>query len=185
MSARTPTAPVMKPETARRYWILTVMFLATFVNYLDRATLAVVGPTIQTEFGISDVAFGWLSSAFIWAITITIVFFGLLMQRFGERLIGAIGLAGFSLATIFSGFAGGFGSLLAMRVTLASSRLRLSPSTRHSCVGGSPSANVPSRSPFIKSEPAWARPWAFHSWATSPSWEAGGRHSSSLVGSAL
>lgn len=118
MSARTPTAPVMKPETARRYWILTVMFLATFVNYLDRATLAVVGPTIQTEFGISDVAFGWLSSAFIWAITITIVFFGLLMQRFGERLIGAIGLAGFSLATIFSGFAGGFGSLLAMRVTL-------------------------------------------------------------------
>lgn len=118
MSVTNATAPVMKRETAHRWWILTVMFIATFVNYLDRATLAVVGPTIQKEFGISDVNFGWLSSAFIWGITIVIVFFGLLMQRFGERLIGTVGLLGFSLATIFSGFTAGFGSLLAMRITL-------------------------------------------------------------------
>lgn len=92
--------------------------MATFANYLDRAVLAVVGPTIQEEFGLSDVQYGWLSSAFVWGIVIVILFFGVLMQRYGERLVGGFSLIGFSLATVFSGFTGGFGGLMACRLGL-------------------------------------------------------------------
>ncbi|HEY0186688.1 MAG TPA: MFS transporter [Cellulomonas sp.] len=115
MSSRSPRAA----GTSRyRWWILTILFIATFTNYLDRATLSVVGPTLQEEFGISDVQYGWLSSAFVWGIVVVILFFGLLMQRYGERLVGGLGLAGFSLATLLSACTGGFASLMAARITL-------------------------------------------------------------------
>ncbi|GAA2179200.1 MFS transporter [Brooklawnia cerclae] len=92
--------------------------MATFTNYLDRATLAVVGPTLQDEFGMTDVQYGWLSSAFVWGIVAVILVFGALMQRFGERLIGGIGLVGFSLATLLSGTTAGFWPLLGCRLGL-------------------------------------------------------------------
>lgn len=104
--------------TKHRWWVLTLLVLATFTNYIDRAVMAVVGPTLQEEFGFSDVQYGWLSSAFVWGIVAVILFFGALMQRYGERLIGGIGLVGFSMVTALTGFAGGFSSLLAGRLAL-------------------------------------------------------------------
>lgn len=112
-STRVPASP-----TRHRWVVLVLLVLATFTNYLDRAVLAVVGPTLQKEFGISDVQYGWLTSAFVWGIVIVILFFGALMQRFGERLIGGIGLIGFSFITAVTGFTGGFTSLLICRVGL-------------------------------------------------------------------
>lgn len=104
--------------TQHRWVVLFLLVLATFTNYIDRAVLAVVGPTLQEEFGLSDVQYGWLSSAFVWGIVVVILFFGALMQKFGERLIGGIGLVGFSLVTAMTGFATGFASLLSARLAL-------------------------------------------------------------------
>jgi ACS family D-galactonate transporter-like MFS transporter len=104
--------------TRHRWAVLLLLVLATFTNYIDRAVLAVVGPTLQDEFGLTDVQYGWLSSAFVWGIVVVILFFGALMQRFGERLIGGIGLVGFSLVTAVTGFANGFVSLLSCRLAL-------------------------------------------------------------------
>lgn len=104
--------------TRFRVWILVAMVAATFANYLDRAVLAVVGPTVQKEFGLSDVQYGWLSSAFVRGIVVVILVFGVLMQKFGERIVGFVGLVGFGLMTLLSGGAVGFKSLMTCRLGL-------------------------------------------------------------------
>lgn len=104
--------------TRFRVWVLVAMVAATFANYLDRAVLAVVGPTVQKEFGLSDVQYDWLSSAFVWGIVVVILVFGVLMQKFGERIVGFVGLVGFGLMTLLSGGAVGFKSLMTCRLGL-------------------------------------------------------------------
>ena len=104
--------------TRYRYVILIFMWLAVFLNYLDRATLSVVLEDVKAEIGASDAQMGVILSAFAWSITAVIVVFGYLMQRYGARLIGTISLLGFSLMTILTGMAGSFITLFVTRLGL-------------------------------------------------------------------
>lgn len=119
-TANQPAPDITRPSglTRYRYVILLFMWLAVFLNYLDRATLSVVLDDVKAEIGASDAQMGVILSAFAWSITAVIVIFGYLMQRFGARLIGTISLAGFSIMTLLTGAATSFFTLFCARLGL-------------------------------------------------------------------
>ena len=108
---------VNKP-TGKRWLILILVCLVTFVNYLDRANLAVAAPTISAEFGFDAVRMGLIFSAMGWSYTAMQIPSGWLIDRIGPRKIYAIALAGWSLFTIFIGMSKSFGIFILNRIGL-------------------------------------------------------------------
>src|SRR4051812_24221442 len=102
----------------RPTWMVLLLGLMVFINYVDRGNLATAGPLIKTEMGLSNTAFGLLVSAFFWTYTPAQLAAGWMAQRFNAHLVLAGGLVIWALATVLTGFAGGFLSLLCLRLLL-------------------------------------------------------------------
>ena len=56
--------------SSRRWFMIAMMFLATVINYLDRQTLSVLAPVLREEFGMSNVDYSRIVSAFMVSYTI-------------------------------------------------------------------------------------------------------------------
>ncbi len=69
-----------------RWWILTLLFLGTTVNYLDRIILGILLPEIRKEIPIDDILYGKISSAFQLAYTIGFLLAGKVIDKVGTRL---------------------------------------------------------------------------------------------------
>ena len=102
------------PDTKRtsvRFWMLSLVFVNVMINYLDRTNLSVAGPAVGKELNLSSVEMGLIFSAFGWSYALLQVPGGLLADRIGPRLLYAICLVTWSLATVFQGFVRDFYSL--------------------------------------------------------------------------
>jgi len=66
-----------------RWVIYTVLFFATTVNYVDRQVLSILKPTLQGEFGWSEISYGWIVFSFQTAYAIGLLFVGNLMDKIG------------------------------------------------------------------------------------------------------
>lgn len=96
-------------------YVLGVVTLLNFVNYIDRYILAAVLPRIKTDLDLNDFQLGLLANAFLVAYFITSPAFGRLGDRTSRpRLIGA-GVAFWSLATAAAGLTRSFMQLVAAR----------------------------------------------------------------------
>ncbi len=73
-----------------RYATLTVLFLATALNFGDRSMLSITGSAIAKDLRLSPVALGYLFSAFGWAYAAGQLPGGWLLDRFGSRRIYAL-----------------------------------------------------------------------------------------------
>jgi ACS family hexuronate transporter-like MFS transporter len=87
--------------TRYRWWILSLLFFATTVNYLDRIVFSVLIPVIEKEFSLSKVEYGYLTGAFQIAYTVGFLFMGKLIDRFGTRLGYALAITWWSIAAVF------------------------------------------------------------------------------------
>lgn len=111
----TPSKTVPLPlavDTRRsrvRYGVIVMLFLASTVNYADRATLSIAGTPIATELGLDPVAMGYVFSAFGWAYVLGQLPGGWLLDRFGSKLIYGLSLFGWSVFTLLQGFVGHLG----------------------------------------------------------------------------
>jgi MFS family permease len=94
---------------------VALLFGVNFLNYIDRYVIAAVGPMIQSEFHLTDVAFGWAGSMFMVAYMAASPVAGVLADRFPRRFFVAGGVLVWSLATVASGLAGSFRQLLTAR----------------------------------------------------------------------
>jgi MFS family permease len=95
-----------------------LLALAVFINYLDRGNLATAAPRIKDELKLSNTEIGILVSAFFWVYAPAQIFAAYMIQRINAYRTLAIGVALWSLATLLTGFAGGFAQLLALRTLL-------------------------------------------------------------------
>ncbi|WP_343553094.1 MFS transporter [Pantoea sp.] len=101
--------------TRRRYITLLMIFITVVICYVDRANLAVASAHIQEEFGISKAQMGYVFSAFAWLYTLCQIPGGWFLDRVGSRLTYFIAIFGWSVATLFQGFATGLLSLIGLR----------------------------------------------------------------------
>ena len=104
--------------TNRRVLIFVLMFFLATINYVDRVVLSVSATPIAKEFDISPVQLGYLFSSFLWLYVICLVPMGMIVDRFGTRAVNAAGIGLWSIATALTGFAPGFGTLIASRVLM-------------------------------------------------------------------
>jgi len=100
-----PAAPAER-ATRVRYIVVSVLFLATTVNYADRATLSIAGSALSKDLGLDPVAMGYVFSAFGWAYVIGQLPGGWLLDRFGSKRVYVASVLTWSLFTLLQGFVG-------------------------------------------------------------------------------
>lgn len=107
--------PQIKPSRVR-YRILTFIFINVVINYMDRSNISVAAAAISQDLQLDSVQLGYIFSAFGWTYAALQIPGGLLVDRFGPRLVYAFSLVTWSLATLLQGFSRGFGSLFGLRL---------------------------------------------------------------------
>lgn len=101
-----------------RWWILTLLFLATTINYLDRIVFSVLIPVIREEMHIGDQEYGYINSAFQLLYTIGFLFAGNFIDRWGTKLGYGVSIVWWSLAAAGHALAHGAISLSFWRAML-------------------------------------------------------------------
>lgn len=99
-------------------YVLAVLIGINFLNYLDRYLPAAAAPAIQDEFHLSDGELGLLGTAFLLVYAVASVPLGLWADRSARRAVIGTGVAIWSVATLFTGFARSFPQLLLTRGVL-------------------------------------------------------------------
>ncbi len=98
--------------------LVLLLGAAVFLNYVDRGAIGIAAPLMQSELGLSADAFGLVASAFFWVYGPVQFVVGWLCDRFSVYRLMAAGVLLWAVATFLMGFAGGFLSLLVLRVML-------------------------------------------------------------------
>ena len=109
--------------------VVALLTLAAFINYVDRGNLATAGPLIRDQLALSNTQLGLLLSAFFWSYVPGQLPAGWLAERLDARRLLAAGLAVWAVATALTGLAGGFLTLLAMRVLLGAGESVMYPAS--------------------------------------------------------
>src|SRR6266542_3342347 len=99
----------------QRYRVVAMLFLLIVVMYLDRLCIAVAGPRMQKELGLTPVMWGWVIGVFTLAYAGFEVPSGALGDRIGPRRVLARIVLWWSAFTALTGAVSGFGLLLLVR----------------------------------------------------------------------
>lgn len=97
---------------------MLLLGIAIFFNYVDRGALPIAAPLLKGDLHLSNEAYGVAVSAFFWIYAPVQLFAGWLCDRFSVYKLLAIGILLWAGSTLLMGFAGGFTSLLVLRVML-------------------------------------------------------------------
>ncbi len=94
------------------------LFFCVGLNYADRTALSSVIPPLRTDLGITDEQIGFISSIFLFTYAIASPFVGNIADSYSRSKIIMYSLIAWSLATILTGLAHDFTSLLVYRTIL-------------------------------------------------------------------
>lgn len=97
---------------------MLLLGIAIFFNYVDRGALPIAAPLLKGDLQLSNEAYGVAVSAFFWIYAPVQLFAGWLCDRFSVYKLLAVGILLWAGSTLLMGLAGGFTSLLVLRVML-------------------------------------------------------------------
>jgi MFS family permease len=109
--------------------LVVLLTAAMLINYADRGSLSVVAPLLKDRLSLSNGQIGVLLSAFFWSYAVVQPAAGAIAQRYSPRVVMAAGLATWAGATALCGLAGGFVSLLFLRLLVGLGESVIFPST--------------------------------------------------------
>jgi MFS family permease len=99
-----------------RLAIVALLTALNFLNFIDRAVIAAVLSPMTHELGLSTGQAGWLNSAFLIGYFACCPLFGIRADKSARKGLIALGVLIWSLATVGSGLATGFWTLLCARI---------------------------------------------------------------------
>jgi len=102
----------------RRWWIISLLFTASLINYLDRAAISFALPLISIDFRLTAQSKGLLLSSFFWSYALMQIPIGWCADRFNLRWLYAGAFTIWSFAQGLTGLAGSLATLLAFRFLL-------------------------------------------------------------------
>ncbi|HWW57341.1 MAG TPA: MFS transporter [Sphingopyxis sp.] len=107
---------------------LAVLLMTTLFAFVVRQMLSLVAPSLQTSLGFTDLQLGMLQGLGM-AVFASVASYpmGWLADRFGRRLLLALGVACWSLATALFAFQDSFGGLFAATIGIAIGEAGLAP----------------------------------------------------------
>jgi ACS family hexuronate transporter-like MFS transporter len=101
-----------------RWLVITLIFCATVINYIDRQTMAVLKGAISEDLGLSNADYARIQNAFLVMYGISQMVSGRLYDRIGTRLGFVFSIVVWSGAAIMHAFARGVGQFTAWRAVL-------------------------------------------------------------------
>jgi len=90
----------MKSKETYRWRILSLLFFATTINYIDRQVIGILAPYISEELGWSEVDYGYIVTAFQVAYGIGLVTMGRLLDKIGTRIGYSLSITIWSIAAM-------------------------------------------------------------------------------------
>lgn len=102
----------------RRWRIAFLLALGVLVNFFDRINLSVSREALNISFGMSLIAFGYLSSAFNWTYAVMQMPAGILLDRLGVRRVGRVSTLLWSVASFGGALAPGLNWFFGARLLL-------------------------------------------------------------------
>ena len=130
IDARAATASAPAATLARvghqRWVICALLFFAATINYVDRQVIGLLKPTLQAQFGWSEIDYADIVFAFQLAYAVGLLMAGRLMDRLGARVGFAVAIVVWSLAAMahaeaeaFGGFAGAVLAVVGLTYTVS------------------------------------------------------------------
>jgi MFS transporter, ACS family, hexuronate transporter len=101
-----------------RWFVISIFFLSSSINYLDRQSLATLAPLFRAEFQLTNADYGWIVAAFSLTYAAAAPFAGLAIDRIGLNRGISLAIGLWSLAGIATGFSRGLTGLVACRACL-------------------------------------------------------------------
>jgi len=87
-----------------RWWMLSLVFLATTINYLDRQVMGLLKPVLEKEFSWDEKDYSYIVMAFTTTYAIGYMAMGRFIDRVGTKIGYAVSLIVWSFASIGHGF---------------------------------------------------------------------------------
>lgn len=87
-----------------RWWMLSLVFLATTINYLDRQVMGLLKPVLEKEFSWDEKDYSYIVMAFTTTYAIGYMAMGRFIDKVGTKIGYAVSLIVWSLASIGHGF---------------------------------------------------------------------------------
>ena len=109
----------MKPRSAVRWMIISLIAVATVINYIDRNALAVMWPEITKEIGATKEDYALLVTVFMVFYATGQFTFGWLFDKIGTRMGFALSIAAWSVSIALHAVARGIFSFSIFRALLA------------------------------------------------------------------
>ena len=103
---------------ARRWRIALLLGVGVLVNYFDRVNLSVSHDSLIAEFGITEVLFGYLLSAYNLTYAFCQLPIGVILDKLGVRRVGCIGSLLWSVASFAAALAPNLSALFGARFLL-------------------------------------------------------------------
>ncbi|HTU48792.1 MAG TPA: MFS transporter [Bryobacteraceae bacterium] len=102
----------------RRWRIAILLGFGVLVNYFDRVNVSVAHDALHHDFGLSNFGFGIVAGAYSWTYAAWQLPIGVILDRFGVRLIGRVSALLWSIASFAAAAAFGVRTFFASRLLL-------------------------------------------------------------------
>jgi len=110
--------PANSAVPRRRWRIAFLLALGVLVSFFDRINLSVSRDALHVSFGLSLIAFGYLSSAFSWTYAAAQMPVGVALDRWGVQRVGRVSTLLWSVASFAAALAPGLNWLFGARLLL-------------------------------------------------------------------
>ena len=127
------SSAAMPTRTNYRWKVALLIFLVSFVAYMDRVNLSVATPVIMQEFGFTKIDMGFIQTCFFAGYALMQVPGGILADRFGLRKTGTFAILWWSAFTALTAFAQGKISFAAVRLAFGLGEGPVFPSLGAAC----------------------------------------------------
>src|ERR1700761_1154022 len=106
-------------HSRKRFLLAFWLFVLSAISFLDRTNISIAGLQISSEYGLGNQRLGWIFSAFLIGYAGFQVPAGWLASRFGPRLVIAMGVIWWGIATALTTFIpAGFSQAVALLITI-------------------------------------------------------------------
>ena len=104
--------------TNKRYQILGLVFISVVINYLDRSNISVAAKALSEDLDLDKIKMGLIFSAFGWTYASLQIPGGILVDKIKARVLYAIILTLWSVATLLQGLVNSFSALVGLRASI-------------------------------------------------------------------
>lgn len=181
----TSTAPTYSPQSAKpypfgnnyRWFLLALLFAASFLNYVDRSTVSILKETLKGVFAMDEDNYADLVNAFTLCYAVAYIISGWMVDKIGPKIALILFCGTWSIVTIGCGLAQTFTQLLILRALLGLAEPGLqpinirvatawAPKNRRGlfmslCGVGSSVGNIAAGFIIVQITLAWSWHWAF------------------------